>query len=275
MPDSISSSRRDSIGAQQGLLYETRSRQKKAAKIRAALATVIPDTRELTLLDAGCASGIITRTLAPHFAFAVGIDLHEAGLRIAPEDQPADQPSAKLLRGTTAALPFGDKSFDVVICAQVYEHVADQEALADEVYRVLKTGGWAFFSGPNRVWPIEDHYKLFGLGWLPKKWAGRYLRLVGRGRDFEEHLLTYSQLERLFRRFERIDITARMIRNPSQFQLQSSGASQLASKLPEAAIRGLSWLYPNPNWLLRKPLGSLSGEEFMRKPQESNIRKTD
>lgn len=246
--------RRDSVGAQRGLLYEMRGRRQKAEKIRAALGVAIPSTKAMKLLDVGCASGIITRALAPHFAYAVGMDIHESGLRMAPDDPQEETTFAGLLRATTSALPFPDGFFDVAVCAQVYEHVADQTALADELFRVLKPGGWMFFSGPNRAWPIEDHYKLIGLGWLPSKWASRYLRLAGRGRVFEENLLTSSQLRRLFGRFDQIDITPMMIRNPDRFRIQASRATALAAKLPNSIVRGLSWIYPNPNWLLRKPL---------------------
>ncbi len=243
----------NSTGAQTGRLHDREGRRKKAAKMLAALGLVIPDTTPLRLLDAGCASGIITRALAPHFAFAAGIDFDEAGLRRAETDAGEPAERATLMRATTAALPFGSSTFDVVICAQVYEHVADQRALVDEIFRVMKPGGWCFFSGPNRTWPIEDHYKLPGLGWLPRKWAGAYLRLTRRGTNFEENLLTSAQLQQLFFRFERFDITPQMIRNPNAFHIVPSPVIALTARLPERLARRLDWIYPNPNWLLRKP----------------------
>lgn len=252
MPNVASRIRRDSVGAQTGLLYDSDGRLRKAAKIRTALATVLGDTDALSLLDVGCASGIITRSLGSGFKCAVGIDLNEEGLRMDSLDRHPHASPAALLRATTATLPFADAAFDVIVCAQVYEHVADQTALAEEVFRVLKPGGWMFFSGPNRAWPIEDHYKLFGLGWIPKSWANFYLRLTGRGEAFEENLLTTRQLQKLFWRFERVDLTARMIRNPSAFHFEASPALSLAGRLPEEILRLLSWIYPNPNWLLRK-----------------------
>ncbi len=63
--------------------------------------------------------------------------------------------------------PLEDESCDLVICAQVYEHVPDDRRLAEEVYRVLKPGGVVFFSGPNWLFPIEGHYHLPFLHWLP------------------------------------------------------------------------------------------------------------
>lgn len=249
----------DSVGAQTGLLYETRGRQRKAAKIRAALATVLADTSALSLLDLGCASGIITRALRPGFKNAVGIDLNEAGLRMSDGSGQERADHTPLLRATTKQLPFADDSFDVIVCAQVYEHVADQTALAEEAYRVLRPSGWLFFSGPNRAWPIEDHYTVFGLGWMPRSWANAFLRLTNRGQRYEESLLTRGQLRKLFWRFELIDLTAEMITQPSAFHLDASPALALGGKLPKPLLRRLSWIYPNLNWLLRKRRGGAFG----------------
>lgn len=242
---------RNSVGSQSGQLYDVAGRVRKAHKILAALRLVLPETKTLSLLDVGCASGVITNTLAPHFARAVGLDLDAAGLRRAEPNG-----SSTLLRGSSDRLPFASTSVDVVICAQVYEHVADQATLAAEIHRVLRPGGWCFFSGPNRLWPIEDHYKLPFLSWLPRAWAHAYLRALGRASTFDETLLTAGQLRTLFARFERIDVTARMIRDPQAFSLPLSVPLRLAQIVPQAFLRRIEFVYPNFNWLLRKPLAA-------------------
>lgn len=48
--------------------------------------------------------------------------------------------------GTAAALPFPDNMFDVVICTQVFEYLADPAGAAAEIHRVLKPGGLALLS---------------------------------------------------------------------------------------------------------------------------------
>lgn len=48
-------------------------------------------------------------------------------------------------------IPYGDNSFDVIICTEVMEHVKDPEKLLSEISRVLKSGGLMFFSMPF-VW---------------------------------------------------------------------------------------------------------------------------
>lgn len=45
-------------------------------------------------------------------------------------------------------LPFKDNSIDAVICMAVLEHVEDPKRAMEEVYRVLKPGGYAFIYAP-------------------------------------------------------------------------------------------------------------------------------
>jgi SAM-dependent methyltransferase len=65
------------------------------------------------------------------------------------------------------ALPFGDKAFDIVYSNAVIEHLpspAHVERFAAEVQRVGKA--W-FVSTPNRWYPIEPHYHLPLVQFLP------------------------------------------------------------------------------------------------------------
>jgi SAM-dependent methyltransferase len=49
--------------------------------------------------------------------------------------------SAVAIVGSATQLPFRDELFDVVVCSEVIEHVANQTALLTDVERVLKPGG--------------------------------------------------------------------------------------------------------------------------------------
>ena len=46
-------------------------------------------------------------------------------------------------------LPYGDRSFDVVISNQVLEHIIDSDNFFKEIYRVLKPTGYGIISTPN------------------------------------------------------------------------------------------------------------------------------
>ena len=45
-------------------------------------------------------------------------------------------------------IPFGDGTFDVVICNHTLEHVVEDLKSMKEFYRVLKPGGWAILNSP-------------------------------------------------------------------------------------------------------------------------------
>ncbi|WP_242202328.1 class I SAM-dependent methyltransferase [Aestuariivivens insulae] len=56
-------------------------------------------------------------------------------------------------------LPFKDNSFDVILCNHVLEHIPDDTKAMEELYRVMKPGGWGVFQIPqdlNRKTTFED-----------------------------------------------------------------------------------------------------------------------
>lgn len=79
-------------------------------------------------------------------------------------------------------LPFPAESFDVVHSSAVIEHVGDrerQQRFVAELVRVARRG--AFFTTPNRWFPIEFHTQLPLVHWLPKPAFHTLLRRTGRG----------------------------------------------------------------------------------------------
>jgi hypothetical protein len=78
--------------------------------------------------------------------------------------------------GDGTALPFADKSFDVVFSNSVIEHVGDaarQERFASEIARV---GRKYWVQTPNRYFLVEQHLWTPFLHWLPKRWQACILK---------------------------------------------------------------------------------------------------
>jgi len=187
--------------------------------------------------------------LAPLFARTLGIEYESEALRHA--QRTAGTPLL-FVRGDAMQLPVGDELIDVVICTQVYEHVPDDVRLAAEIYRILKPGGMAFFSGPNWLFPIEPHYFLPFLHWLPSRWANAYLRLFRRGDQYYERSRSLWGLRRLFARFHIHDVTVELLRSNTDLALSPRWA-RLIQQIPRWAWQAALPLLPNFNWILWKP----------------------
>lgn len=73
-------------------------------------------------------------------------------------------------------IPFPDKHFDLLVCNSVIEHVpvVERPALAREMQRVARH---VFCQTPAYSFPIEQHYLMPCVHWLPKS-VGYWLVLV-------------------------------------------------------------------------------------------------
>ncbi len=98
-------------------------------------ATIVSEVCALspeTFLDAGCGEGFVARRLIaaiPGLQLK-GCDLSPGALAIARQTNPG----AEFVPGSVLELPFPDKSFDVVGCFEVLEHLPDEmprQALAE------------------------------------------------------------------------------------------------------------------------------------------------
>lgn len=86
-------------------------------------------------------------------------------------------------------LPFGDETFDVVICNHVLEHIEDDSKAMSELYRVMKKGGWGILQVPMKN-SLEKTYEDFTIK-DPKerqKHFGQYDHVRWYGMDYFDRL---------------------------------------------------------------------------------------
>jgi SAM-dependent methyltransferase len=111
------------------------------------------------MLDVGCGSGGYSQLF-----FQAGAELVSLDLEVHPALAP--QVRRRLVLGDVQSLPLSSEQFDVVFCASLIEHVANPGRLAQELYRVLRTGGWCYVGFPPFYSPAGGHqfkpYHLLG-----------------------------------------------------------------------------------------------------------------
>jgi 2-polyprenyl-3-methyl-5-hydroxy-6-metoxy-1,4-benzoquinol methylase len=96
------------------------------------------------LVDVGCGTGNLWRTVGHRFTRCVGLDLVDYG------GLPADAEfrQADLDR---APLPVADRSADVAAAVEIIEHLENPRAFIRELARIVRPGGWVILTTPNQL----------------------------------------------------------------------------------------------------------------------------
>ena len=105
-----------------------------------------------SVLDVGCGGGILADAMARRGARVLGIDLAAKPLRVAQLHALEAQTSGVEYREVSAEALAEERprSYDVITCMEMLEHVPDPSAIVDACARLTKPGGWLFFSTINR-----------------------------------------------------------------------------------------------------------------------------
>jgi len=131
-------------------------------------------------LDIGCGWGGFLTTAAIKGANVIGCDIDSEVIKIAELRLKLHSLSGKIFLSPAEKLPFEDKSFDIIFCISVIEHVNDVGKTIREISRVLKDDGIAWIQAPNYWAPIEPHYKIIFPPKCPKLLAKIWLKMIGR-----------------------------------------------------------------------------------------------
>ncbi|MEM6619139.1 MAG: bifunctional 2-polyprenyl-6-hydroxyphenol methylase/3-demethylubiquinol 3-O-methyltransferase UbiG [Pseudomonadota bacterium] len=102
------------------------------------------------VLDLGCAGGFMAEAMADRGARVTGIDPAARAIAAAQVHAAQGGRDIRYDVGVGEALPYGDASFDRVVCVDVLEHVADLDQVLREVARVLRPGGVFLYDTINR-----------------------------------------------------------------------------------------------------------------------------
>ena len=228
------------------------SRRTKALKILSVLKDCLgANLLELTVLEIGCFMGRMSLALAPYFREYHAIDIDANALQIAEARNTVSK--VKFKRMNAERLLYDDESFDIVICAHIYEHVPNPFEMINEIYRVLKPGGIRYFAASNKLHLIDPEYGLPFATMLPKKIANFYVQMFRGLPEYYETFMTLPALRKLVGKFKVIDYTKEIIRNPDRFHATDviDGAS-LKRKMALIILEYAYWLSPTVIWILEK-----------------------
>lgn len=233
-------------------MYDRQARGKKAKTIVAVFRDYFQsDLKSLSVLDVGCSTVFSARYLADYCGQVVGIDIDGPAIDFAQANLKKE--NLKYLKSDSMTIEFPANQFDIVICAQVYEHVPDAKKLMAQIYRVLKPGGICYFAAGNRLNVMEAHYKLPFLSVLPRPIGHVYVRIARKGKFYYEKHFSYWTLKKLSLDFELIDYTKRIIEDPKKFHIQYMlQPKTLKHKMAKFIVNNVYWLCPTYIWILRK-----------------------
>ncbi|WP_052128459.1 class I SAM-dependent methyltransferase [Neosynechococcus sphagnicola] len=104
------------------------------------------------VLDVGCGDGYLLYRVSQRCPQAklFGIDGDEVGIQLAAAQLQQHQCPASLQQASAYQLPFEAGEFDLVLSADVIEHLDDPELAVQEMHRILQPGGVLLISTPNR-----------------------------------------------------------------------------------------------------------------------------
>jgi glycosyltransferase involved in cell wall biosynthesis/2-polyprenyl-3-methyl-5-hydroxy-6-metoxy-1,4-benzoquinol methylase len=130
------------------------------------------------VLDVGCGDASNYQTwLIKQVGKLTGMDISESGItaarRIGME---------AVVHDFSKSFPFESDRFDKAVCIEVLEHLYDPKFCVQEIYRVLKPGGWFIMSVPNNGYHRERLKSLVkaelstSITDLSNEWKGAHIR---------------------------------------------------------------------------------------------------
>ena len=143
------------------------------------------------ILDIGCGGGILSESLACAKAKVTGIDLAENALETAGEHSRKSGLAIRYLLISAEELAEKEpEQYDAVTCMELLEHVPDPGSIVNACARLVKPGGYIFFSTLNRN--IRSLcYAIVGAEYI--------MRLLPRGTHRFEKFITPAELSRFVR----------------------------------------------------------------------------
>lgn len=210
----------------------------KAKKIEFILNNFLKrEVTNLDVLDIGTGDGFISSYFVTKGNKVTCVDV---------EDQRTEK-LAVFVKVNSSKLSFDTEKFDIVISNTVIEHVEDPKLHVQEIKRVLKKGGVCYMAVPNWNFPLEPHYKIPLIHYLPQSAFNRILKLTQLYKE-DINLPSYREMMQLFVGFTIKEYTVDIIKNPGKYYMKRN----FSSKLPRNLISVMKYISPTNIFILQK-----------------------
>ena len=113
--------------------------------VRGIVAKVGSQMSSIRILDVGCGTGANLEMLS-QFGEAEGVDVSDDALEF------CRGKGLNVQKGLAEKLPYEDGAFDVTTALDVVEHLDDDIAGLEEMFRVTKSGGYSLIFVPAFMW---------------------------------------------------------------------------------------------------------------------------
>ena len=144
-----------------------------------------------TILDVGCGGGILSESMAVRGAQVTGIDLGDKPLKVAKLHLLETGHQVEYRKIAVENLAEEQPGhYDIVTCMEMLEHVPDPASIVQACAKLVKPGGWVFFSTLNRN-PKSYLFAVIGAEYI--------LNLLPRGTHDYVKFIKPSELARMAR----------------------------------------------------------------------------
>lgn len=171
--------------------------------LRVAKKKIRKPVKSLMVLDVGCGSGGYSFTLEPKVKSILAIEPYKGAFLQLSKNKKRLKSKIKIVNKVVEDVNTKNR-FDIALSITTLEHMPHPEKSYAQILHLLNPGGIIYLTVPNKLWPIEVHYKLPFLSWLPLSLANRYVRLFGLAKTYEDssYAMTYWQIKRFFNQFD-------------------------------------------------------------------------
>ena len=147
--------------------------------------------QDKVVLDVGCGGGILSEGMASRGAKVTGIDLSDKALKVAKLHLLECGQQVEYTKIATESLAKEQpQHYDIVTCMEMLEHVPDPMSVVRACAKLVKPGGWVFFSTINRN--LKSYlFAIIGAEYI--------LKLLPRGTHEYANFIKPSELARMAR----------------------------------------------------------------------------